>query len=267
MAFNDNIVSMTRVVTGSTEVMTGEQTSSSQSGAAIATLQSQALKPIQELRDRFLRFCKRQAKILKQFYELYYDEKQFEYKTEANEYTEETFNGRDYQGMLFDISVEAGAGTPYSESLMIQLLAEFLQAGYIDFSTYLDLLPAQIATFKGSLQKELQEGNFAKLQQMQQQMAMLQEQNQQLQAYLQKQQEILQKQGKSVEGGNRLVNEVRRLNAQLISLQNEYTDKINQANAVNQQTMSRNQELMKDAQTMAQMLADDDMLMAKTQTE
>lgn len=250
MNFMDALVSMTRVVTGSTEVMTGEQSNSGQSGAAIANLQSQALKPIQELRDRYLRACRKGARIVKQFYELFYDAKRFEYKTEEN-YVEEEFNGKEYQDTMFDISVEAGAGTPYSESLMITLLSEFLQGGYIDFETYLELLPAQIAVFKSSLSKQLKEGNLAKMRQMQQELVSTKEQMEQIQAYVQEMQKRMQAQGKTVESANRFVAEIRRLNTFIADLQNEYTAKINQANAINQAQAMKNAELKKDAEILA----------------
>ena len=49
----DTLTQLTRVVTGSSEVMTGETLGASMSGAAIAQLQSQAQQPIEELRIRF----------------------------------------------------------------------------------------------------------------------------------------------------------------------------------------------------------------------
>lgn len=250
MSFTDALVNMTRVVTGSTEVLTGEQNSAGQSGAAIANLQSQALKPIQELRDRYLRSCKREAKIVKQFYEFFYDGKRYEYKDDQNVIDEE-FYGADYQDTMFDISVEAGAGTPYSESLMVQLLSEFLAAGYIDFNTYLELLPSQIAVFKSSLSKQLKEGNLAKMKQMQQQLAATQEQMKQIQEYVQELQKCMQAQGRTVESANRFVAEIRRLNAYIAELQNEYTAKINQANAINQAQANKNAELQRDAEVLA----------------
>ena len=187
---------------------------------------------------------------MKQFYELFYDAKRFEYKTEEN-LVEEEFNGRDYQDTMFDISVDAGAGTPYSESLMLSLLGEFLSGGYIDFSTYLELLPAQIATFKGSLTKQLKEGNIAKMKQMQEELLATKEQMTQIQTYVQELQKRMQAQGKTVESANRFVAEIRRLNTFIAELQNEYTAKINQANAINQAQAAKNAELTRDAQILA----------------
>ena len=258
MSFSDAIVSMTRVVTGSTEVMTGEQAGANQSGAAIASLQAQALKPIQELRDRYLRSCRREAKILKQFYELFYNGKQYETtrSIDGQDSVEDaTFNGVEYQDATFDITVDAGAGTPYSESLMVQLLSEFLQGGYIDFATYLELLPDQIAVFKASLMKEIKEGNIAKMQQLQSELKNAQEQSASMQTYLEQMAKALQAQGKSVDSVKRLINENRQLNATLAALYEESVTKINQANKIIETQAAANKEMLSDAETMAMMLA------------
>lgn len=250
--FADVLISDTRVVTGSTEVMTGEMQSAGQSGQAIANLQAQALKPIQELRDRFLRSCKKEARIVKQFYELFYEGKRFEHKTQDNQYVEDEFFGTELHDTVFDVSIEAGAGTPYSETLVISLLTEYLQAGYIDYETYLELLPAQVASFKATLLKKVKEGSINQLKQTQEQLAALQEQVQQYQAYIEQLGNKIEAQGKTVDTVSRVINENRRLSATLADLQAEYTAKINQANAENRQMHS-------DAETMALMLADSEL--------
>lgn len=262
MSYADNLMNMTRVVVGSTEVMTGEAQSSGQSGQAIANLQAQALKPIQELRERYLRSCKREAQIIKQYYELFYDGRLYEHKGKDENgkllYTNETFSGEEMRGIRFDVSVEAGAGTPYSESLEVSLLTEYLAAGRIDFETYLELLPAQIATFKTTLLKKVKESSTMQLQQMQEQLAALQEQIQQYDAYLQQYKEKLQLAGKAVDRVDKLINENRRLQATLAELQAEYTAKINQANAVIGVKQIETDEVRQDAETMALMLAETD---------
>ncbi|MBQ3019137.1 MAG: hypothetical protein IJD77_00940 [Clostridia bacterium] len=259
MQFSEMLIANTRVVTGSTEVMTGEAQSSGQSGQAIANLQAQALKPIQELRERFLRSCKKEAKIIKQFYELFYEGKKFEYKNKDDQFVEEEFSGVEMNDTIFDISIEAGAGTPYSETLVISLLTEYLQAGYIDYETYLELLPAQVASFKATLLKKVKEGTTAQLKQTQEQLTALQEQVQQYQAYIEQLAKQLQAQGKTVDSVERVVNENRRLNATLAELQNEYTSKINQANAIMAEQNAQNNQMRNDAEMMALMMADSEL--------
>ena len=262
MSYADNLMSVTRVVVGSTEVMTGEAAASGQSGQAIANLQAQALKPIQELRERYLRSCKREAQIIKQYYELFYDGRQYEHKSKdergAPLYTNESFNGEEMRGIRFDVSVEAGAGTPYSESLEVSLLTEYLAAGRIDFETYLELLPAQIATFKMTLLKKVKESSTSQLNQLQEQLTALQEQIQQYEAYLQQYKQSLQQAGQTVDQVEKLITANRRLQAMLAELQTEYTEKINQANAIIGVKQAEATELRRDAETMALMMAEAD---------
>jgi hypothetical protein len=258
MSFMDSLMSATRLVTGSTEVMTGEAQHSGQSGQAIANLQAQALKPIQELRDRYLRTNKRAAKIIKQYYELFYEGKKFEYKTDDGQFVEGQFNGAEMDGTMFDISIEAGAGTPYSESLVVSLLTEYLAAGYIDYPTYLELLPAQIAVFKTTLLKKVKEGNMNQLKQAQEQIVALQEQLKQATASLQMVSKRLEDQGQTVDKVNSLINQNRALNRALLELYNEAMVKLSQADQVIKAQGAEYANVMQDAQTMAKMMAEDE---------
>ena len=78
----DTLTQLTRVVTGSTEVMTGETLGAGMSGAAIAQLQSQAQQPVEELKDAFWLVKEKQGKVLAQFFKLYYTEKEFTFVEE-----------------------------------------------------------------------------------------------------------------------------------------------------------------------------------------
>ena len=89
------------------------------------------------------------------------------------------------------------------------------------------------------------------MRQMQQELVSTKEQMEQIQAYVQEMQKRLQAQGKTVESANRFVAEIRRLNTFIADLQNEYTAKINQANAINQAQAMKNVELKKDAEILA----------------
>ena len=257
MSFMDTLLSSTRLVTGSTEVMTGE-TYSGQSGQAIANLQSQALKPIKELRDRYLRANKKGARIIKQFYELFYEDKHFEYQAEDGAFMEQSFSGMEIANSAFDISIEAGAGTPYSESLEISLLTEYLGAGYIDYPTYLELLPAQIASFKTSLLKKVQEGTANQVKAAQEQIVALQEQLAQATAALQQMGQRLEAQGQTVEKVDQLINRNRAMGKTLAELYEEATQKINTANAVMKAQGQEYANVRRDAETMAMMMAEDD---------
>ncbi len=254
MSYMDTLLSATRLVTGSTEVVTGEAQSSNQSGQAIANLQAQALKPIQELRDRYLRATKKAARIVKQYYELFYDGKKFEYKSQDKQYVEDVFRSEEMNGAIFDITVEAGTGTPYSETLVISLLTEYLSAGYIDYETYLELLPAQVAVFKNSLLKQIKEGNTAQLKQAQEQIMALQEQLKQATEALKMYAQRLEAQGQTVDKVNKLINQNRAISKTLMETFDAATQRASEA----RRYAMENASVKKDAQTMAMMMAEDD---------
>jgi hypothetical protein len=189
---------------------------------------------------------------------LFYEGKRFEYKTDDGQFMEDMFNGTDMNGTVFDITIEAGAGTPYSESLVVSLLTEYLGAGYIDYPTYLELLPAQIAVFKTTLLKKIKEGNMHQLKQAQEQVVALQEQLQQATQSLQMMSKKMEEQGQTVAKVNNIINQNRALSKTLADLYTEATGKINQANAVIQAQGAEYANVRRDASAMAQMMAEDD---------
>ncbi len=130
LQFAPALIDLIRTVSNATEVITGEMVSKDLSGYAIAQLQAQAQKPIEMQRKRFWQHKEREGKILEMFFKLYYDNKPFTYKNsleekiamrQANpmqnvpETTADIFNGEEFQDINFNIIVEAGAGTQYSE--------------------------------------------------------------------------------------------------------------------------------------------------------
>ena len=140
----DTLTQLTRVVTGSTEVMTGETLGAGMSGAAIAQLQSQAQQPVEELKDSFWLVKEKQGKVLAQFFKLFYTDKEFTYteeqpKTNAQgvpmqgvanmEEVQMTdvFSSSDYENTEFSIVVEATAGTKASAAGTSTLLMFFLR--------------------------------------------------------------------------------------------------------------------------------------------
>jgi hypothetical protein len=189
---------------------------------------------------------------------MFYEGKKFEYKTEDGQFIEDQFSGEEMNGTLFDITIEAGAGTPYSESLVVSLLTEYLGAGYIDYPTYLELLPSQIAVFKTTLLKKIKEGNINQLKQAQEQIVALQEQLKQATASMQMMSQKLEAQGQTVAKVNSIINQNRALSKTLADLYTEATGKINQANAVIKAQGAEYANVRRDAETMAQMMAEDD---------
>jgi chromosome segregation ATPase len=138
------------------------------------------------------------------------------------------------------------------------LLTEYLSAGYIDYPTYLELLPAQIASFKTSLLKKVQEGTANQVKQAQEQIVALQEQLQQANASLQMMAQKIEAQGQTVAKVNNIITQNRALSKTLTDLYTEATNKINQANSVIKAQGNEYANVRRDAETMAMMMAEDD---------
>lgn len=149
----DKMIEITRMVTGSTEVVNGEVLGKNMSGSAIVALQTQAKVPIEDMQKRFWRVHEKIAKIWEQFFKAYY---RFDvpYVIENDSKQElNTFNGTRYQNMDFETTIDVGPGSAYSESLSINLLESALQRGDITFDNYIELYPESAMPFKAKLKE------------------------------------------------------------------------------------------------------------------
>lgn len=240
----NTLVDLTRVSTGATEVMTGETLGKNQSGAAIAQLQSQALKPIEELQQNFFRHKEKCGKILEMFYKLFYADKEYSYKEKdatGKEITkQDTFSGKEFANVDFTCVAEAGAGTAFSDVGDINFLENSLQKGLISFKTAVECYPKNALSNRQKILEAIESEEQSQLLQLQTQLAQAQDQLAQAALVIQKQTEVVDK-------AQTIVQENRRLKEELLSLQSEYTNKIFQANGKLAQSQMREQEARADA--------------------
>ena len=161
---NKDILETTRQITGATEVMTGEVMYNNQSGTSIAYLQQQARRPLEKLCKRYKQFRIRCAEIMFQFYCLFYEEKEFLHKSKNEENLfenqnitiKDSFNGKEYRNIDFDITVEIGSTNEYSEISELSLLDTLLKGDYISLKTYYKLYPDHLLPSKEQLLAELE---------------------------------------------------------------------------------------------------------------
>ena len=158
----DNLLSYTRTVAGSTEVMTGELASANMSGAAIAQLQAQAQQPIEELRDGFWRVKEKQGRILEQFFRLFYQDETIDYsyrehndETDENELKKVQFDVAKYADVDFTVVAKAGTGTRSSTAGDITFLDNLLKAQAITIMQYAESYPEDALSDKASFLKLL----------------------------------------------------------------------------------------------------------------
>lgn len=244
------IMSLTRSVTSSTEVLSGEVLGRNMSGQAIAQLQSQALLPTEEKRQR-LQDCKlKQGRIMEMFFRTHYDEDrefvytetQFNREKNKNEdiVLRDVFNATNYTDEIFDIVVEVTAGTRSSVSGDIAMLDLALQTKAIDFLTYLKLYPSDALSDKSKLIEELENSQLNENNQLKMQVAEYENQVKKLAGVVSKQDEVVQKAMQCIKGYESL--------QQLAIKQNaEFGQKIQQANKQIKTSEIEKQSLFRDS--------------------
>lgn len=153
LTVTNTIIDLTRTVTGSTEVMTGEVLGANMAATAIIALQNQSKKPIEIYQTKFYRNYEKIGKILEQFFKYYYnDGRLFGYEEDSNQYVA-SMNGQEYENFDYNLSVEVGTGGVFSESLTISLLDALKTSGDIDIDEYIELYPESVMPFKAKLKQ------------------------------------------------------------------------------------------------------------------
>ena len=241
----DKIAELTRVATGSSEVMSGEIISAGMSGAAIAQLQSQALKPIEDLQKNYWRVMEQVGEILEQYMRFFFNGKKFESTDkDGKKTTIETFSSAEYKSVHFDVVAEAVAGTIMSDVADINMLDSLYAKEAISLKTYITCYPDNAIANRQKLldQIESDENN---------QVAQLTEQVAQLQLQLKQSTDVVMQQQEIVDKANSIISENRALKERLIALTAEYTQKIQQANLILTGAARRNKEIQNDSALMA----------------
>lgn len=244
----DKIADLTRVAVGSSEVMNGEIISAGMSGAAIAQLQAQALKPIEDLQRNFWRFVEKVGEVLEQYLRFFFKDRKFQYKDKDDNVIDDTFNSSDYENTHFDVVAEAVAGTVMSDVADINILDGLFAKGAINLKTYIKCYPENAIANRQKLLEAIEsEENEA--------VAQLSMQLQEAQAQLQQASQALQAQEATINNAKSIVDENRNLKEKLMALQAEYTKKMQEANKILVGIAARTNEYYKDAQSMAGELA------------
>jgi hypothetical protein len=226
------IIEFMKTVSNSRDVLQGDTVGANMSAVAIQSLQVQAEKPIAQQREIFIQSLVRMARIRLLFYKFFYHQKRFSYDMEDYEYEFllekenyspenpiaknkiDTFEGDDYLGSVFDVIVDVGRGTKYDAITAQETLNNLFMNNNLDkmdsdkFELYITGLDSNICPFKDDLRKIMRK-------QRQSEKAML---TQQVQALTQQ-----------LEASNMKNNQ---LLLQIEALKGEFTNKINQQNAL-----------------------------------
>lgn len=250
----ETISSLTRVVTGSSEVMTGETLGASMSGAAIAQLQAQAQQPNEELRDAFHLVKEKQGKVLAQFYKLFYVDTEFSYEQDPADGKQgkvvvDRFNSTEFRDVEFEVVVEATAGTKSSAASDINMLDTLYGKGAIDIKTYINAYPEEMISNRTKILEGIKTAEESQL-------AQLQAQIQQYETQLMEATQVIQKQRETADKVAAVIRENNQLKTMLAQLFVEANEKINLANEQIQRGNRANAEVTEDATEFASVIAD-----------
>jgi len=158
-ALAQSIFDLMRTVSGVNEVASGEPLGSSISASAIIALQSQAVKPIEEIQSHFWRTIKQVGAIWEDMIKAYYNTERNVTVTDASDDTDpmdntRAFTGTAYADIEFSLKIDVGASSQYSEALTMSTLDNFLDRGFINQFEYLDLIPDNVLPSKERLKKK-----------------------------------------------------------------------------------------------------------------
>lgn len=144
---SDKILEMTRQITGTTEVSSGEVIGANMAAAAIIALQEQAKKPNEGYQNKVYRSIKNIGRIYEEFYKCYHNNPvPIPSKDENGNDITKTFIGSQYAGMSFGLKIDVGPASVFSESLQVTVLDKMFDKGALDKYQYVKYLPKNVVS-------------------------------------------------------------------------------------------------------------------------
>lgn len=158
MRLVEAIVSYTRQMSGADEAATGKAPSADLNATAIMLLQKAAAIPIESIKRRFYSLIEDIGRIWEDFWKIKYNlPRQIILKDNDGEEYAAAFNGSDYQDVEFDLKIDVGPSSTYSESLVLSSLNEARARNDITFEQYLRYAPKTVVPYRDRLLKEIEE--------------------------------------------------------------------------------------------------------------
>lgn len=141
-ALTQTLLDYTRSVTGVTEVSTGEQIGANMAAAAIIALQNQAQRPNDDYMNDVVAAVKRHGEIWEQFFKCFYNlPRTIKAKDQNKKDIYKEFDGKKGRGIEFDLMVDVGPSSVYSESLQVSILENMKASGDIDKYQFAKYMP------------------------------------------------------------------------------------------------------------------------------
>jgi hypothetical protein len=159
MNVTEKIMDMTRQVTGTTEINSGEVLGANMAASAIIALQNQAKKPNEGYQNKLFRSMKNVGRIWEEFYKTYYNmPRPINSTNDDGDSITKTFTGSEYAEKSFSLNIDVGPASVFSESLQVSILDKLHDGKELDKYQYVKYLPSNIvpSELKNDFEKEKQ---------------------------------------------------------------------------------------------------------------
>ena len=154
------ILEMTRNVVGVSEVSTGEAIGANMAASAIIALQNQAQKPNDGYMQNVVAVTKRIGEIWEAYFKSFYNlPRPIKGEDEQGKPTTKLFNGEDGRGIEFDLIVDVGPASTWTEALQVSILDAYADRKWIDKYTHAKNMPTSVLPqdIRESFKKEKEE--------------------------------------------------------------------------------------------------------------
>lgn len=155
----DTLLQTTKDVSGANENALGE--SPAQNASAIIALQKQSGIPLENIRRNYKFLLKQVARVYEIFFKSYYTETRgamIENKKTKDRVLVK-FNASEFTNLNFDVKIDVGVGSRFSEILVMEQLQGLKDAGDITVEQYLDYIPKNVLPQKDRILEDLKDSN------------------------------------------------------------------------------------------------------------
>ncbi len=148
VGLSEKVLALSRDINGVGQVTTGDTDRLDLAASAIIALQNQAKTPIREIQRRFLRVVEDVGGIWLDFFRCYCTTPRPVAAEGESLPLPRSFVGADYAGIEYEMLVDVGAASEYSEALSQATLEKLLDKNYITVEQYVELSGPNVVPFR-----------------------------------------------------------------------------------------------------------------------
>lgn len=149
VSLSEKVLALSRDINGVGQVTTGDTDRMDLAASAIIAMQNQARTPIREIQRRFYRVLENVGAIWLEFFRCYCTTpRPVAAEGAVTASMPRSFVGADYAGLEFEMTLDVGASSEYSEALSQATLDKLLDKGFISVDQYVELSSTNVVPFR-----------------------------------------------------------------------------------------------------------------------